>query len=418
MRRAIAPVATLLFGVAILLTGQGLQGTLVPVRATIENFNTVAIGLVGAAYFCGFTYGCVVGGKLLRRVGHVRVFAAMTAAASATPLLVGLFVNVWAWMGLRLIAGFCFAVLYVVIESWLNELSTNENRGTVFSVYVFINLTVLAAGQQMLLLEDPSTLYLFAMVSVLISLAAVPVVLSTSPTPKWPQEVRIDVRRLYRISPAGMLGCIVSGLANGAFWALAPVFTASYSSDVSLAAWFMTAVVLGGAAGQWPLGRLSDRIDRRIVIVLSCGISAAVGLTMWLLAPNLEPYQIALLGAAWGAGAFPLYSLAAAHANDFAEPDDYVMISSGLLLMYGIGAIIGPFIASAAMAISGEGGGLYVYTGVVHLVLAAYIILRILRRAPAPAAKHIAFSEALNYSQTKSQVYEEESSNTEQANET
>ncbi len=414
MRRAIAPVSTLLIGVAILLTGQGLQGTLLPVRATLEHFSTLSIGLIGAAYFCGFTYGCLRGGHLLRRVGHVRVFAAMTAAASASPLLHGLWVNVWVWGFLRLISGFCFAVLYVVIESWLNELSTNENRGKVFSVYVFINLTVMAAGQQMLLLDDPTQLPLFAMISVLVSLAAVPVALSTSPTPKMPKIVRINVKRLYSVSPAGMLGCTASGLANGAFWALAPVFTAGFSSDVSLAAWFMTAVVLGGAAGQWPLGFLSDKIDRRIVIVMSALLSAAVGIVMWLMVDGLQHYQIALLGGAWGAVAFPLYSIAAAHANDYAEPEEYVMISSGLLLMYGIGAIFGPFIASAAMTLLGP-EGLYVYTAAIHILLVSYILLRIMRRPPAPASHHVTFSDALTYSQTKSQVYEEESTEAREA---
>ena len=407
MRRAIAPVSTLLIGVAILLTGQGLQGTLLPVRATLENFSTFAIGLIGAAYFCGFTYGCLRGGELLRRVGHVRVFAAMTAAASASPLLHGLWINVWVWGFLRLVSGFCFAVLYVVIESWLNELSTNENRGKVFSAYVFINLTVLAAGQQMLLLDDPSQLPLFAMVSVLVSLAAVPVVLSTSPTPKFPKTVRLDVRRLYRVSPAGMLGCIAAGMANGAFWALAPVFTAGYSTDISLAAWFMTAVVLGGAAGQWPLGYLSDKVDRRLVIVVSALLSAVVGIVMWWLAAALEPYQIALMGAVWGAAAFPLYSIAAAHANDYADPEEYVMVSSGLLLMYGIGAIFGPFLASGAMTWMGQ-AGLFFYTAIVHIVIAIFIILRIVRRAQSPVSHHVAFGDALNYSQTKSQVCEEE----------
>jgi MFS family permease len=210
-----------------------------------------------------------------------------------------------------------------------------------------------------------------------------------------------------------MLGCTASGLANGAFWALAPVFTAGFSDDISLTAWFMTAVVLGGAAGQWPLGVLSDKIDRRLVIIASALLSAAVGLVMWLMAGSLQNYQIALLGGAWGAVAFPLYSIAAAHANDFAEPEEYVMLSSGLLLMYGIGAIFGPFLASAAMTALGQ-EGLYFYTACIHILLAAYIVLRIMHRPRAPASHHVTFGDALNFSQTKSQVYEEETTEAEQ----
>jgi MFS family permease len=180
MMRAIAPVAALLFGVAILLTGQGLQGVLLPVRASLEGFPTLAVGFIGASYFLGFTLGCWKGSVLLRNVGHVRVFAATTAVASASLLLLGSWVNLWSWGLLRALTGYCFAVLYVVIESWLNERSNDENRGTVFFAYILINMTVLAVGQQMLLLGDPMQLQLFATTSVLVSVAAVPVVLTTS----------------------------------------------------------------------------------------------------------------------------------------------------------------------------------------------------------------------------------------------
>lgn len=405
--RAMAPVATLLIGVAILLTGQGLQGVLLPVRANLENFSALGVGFFGAAYFFGFTLGCWQGGHLVRRVGHVRVFAAMTAAASASPLLHGLWVNVWSWACLRLVSGFCFAVLYVVIESWLNEKSSNENRGSVFAVYIFINMTVMAAGQQMLLLDDPGQMSLFAISSVLVSLAAVPVALSQSPTPALPHVVRVDFRYLYRNSPAGMVGCLASGLANGAFWALAPVFTAAYFADVSFAALFMTAAVLGGAAGQWPLGYLSDKVDRRYVILLVTVVSAAIAVILWLMAADLGIAGISALGALWGAFAFPLYSIAAAHANDYAKPEEYVMVSAGLLLMYGVGAVVGPLAASATMAALG-GGGLYVFSAAVHAVLVAYVTFRTQRRRPAAPERHISLADALASAHTTSQVYEEE----------
>ncbi|MCJ7816210.1 MAG: MFS transporter, partial [Xanthomonadales bacterium] len=168
MKRILLPVAPLLIGVAILLTGQGLQGTLLPVRANMEGFSTLAIGLMGGAYFFGFTLGCLRGSTLLRKVGHIRVFAAMTAAASAAPLLHGLWQEPWLWWLLRFVTGYCFAVLYVVIESWLNEQSTNETRGAVFSAYTLITLTVLAVGQQMLLLYDPAQMSLFAIASAIV----------------------------------------------------------------------------------------------------------------------------------------------------------------------------------------------------------------------------------------------------------
>ncbi|HKX57027.1 MAG TPA: MFS transporter, partial [Xanthomonadales bacterium] len=351
MIRALTPVASLLFGVAILLAGQGLQSTLVPLRANLEDFSTIGIGLMGGAYFLGFTIGCLRGVTLVQKLGHVRVFAAMAAIASAAPLILALFVNIWAWWLLRLVTGFCFAILYVVIESWLNEKSDNENRGLVFSAYTFISLTLMAVGQQLLQFHDPKGLTLFAIASVLVSLAAVPVVMSTSTTPKHSDSIHLDFRRLFEVSRTGAIACLASGMANGAFWSLAPVFTSGVSSEVALAATFMTAAVIGGAAGQWPWGFWSDRTDRRIVMAAVAIIAAAVGLAMGLVYDGLGITSLVLLSAAWGATAFPLYSIAVAHSNDYAEPGEYVMVSSGLLLMYGIGAIIGPFLAGAGMSI-------------------------------------------------------------------
>lgn len=407
MIRALTPVAPLLLGVAILLTGQGLQGTLLPVRAALEGFSTFSIGLMGGAYFLGFTLGCLRGFVLVRRVGHIRVFAAMTALASASPLLHGLVLEVWLWLLLRLISGYCFAVLYVVIESWLNEQATNENRGLVFSAYTLITLTVLAAGQLMLLLYDPREMALFAIASAIVSIAALPVALFVVSSPAQPEtRIKLDIRRLWKVSRVGLLGCLAAGLANGSFWALAPVFVAGYHADISLAAWFMTAAVLGGALGQWPLGRLSDRIDRRWVIA-ACAIAAVlVGLALWLFAA-LSLALMMLLGAAWGAVAFPIYAVSVAHANDNADSNEYVMVSSGLLLMYGIGAIIGPFLAPAVMQLTGP-GGLYLFGALVHITLGAYVLLRIPRHAPAPEEEHLPFSDSLASTQTASVIYEDE----------
>ena len=407
MKHILAPVAALLISVSILLAGQGLQGTLLPVRASLEQFATLAIGIMGAAYFLGFTIGCLRGGELVQRVGHVRVFLAMTALASAAPLLHGLVLNPVAWSLLRALTGFCFAVLYIVIESWLNECSTNENRGAVFSVYVMITLTMLAAGQMMTLLYDPAGLELFLIASVLVSLGAIPVALSVSPSPEQPTEVELDMRRVLRISPAGAIGCLAVGLANGAFWSLAPVFTAGISTNISLAAWFMTSAVIGGALSQWPLGIASDKFGRRRVIIGAAVFGVGIAAGVLLLGNDLEFWTVNLLGAAWGAVAFPLYAISVAHANDYAEPEDYVMVSSGLLLMYGLGAIAGPFIASLLMSYIGA-VGLFGFTAIVHGALAVFVVHRILQRASTPDDKHIAFGDALATAHTASQVYEDE----------
>lgn len=407
VRQALAPVAMLLLGVAILLTGQGMQGTLLPVRASLEMFSTLSIGVIGAAYFFGFTVGCLKGGELVKSVGHVRVFLAMTALASAAPLLHGLVMHPLAWTFLRSLTGFCFAVLYVVIESWLNEQSTNENRGIVFSTYVMITLTVMAGGQMMTLLYDPAGLQLFIIASVLVSLGAVPVALTKSKTPDQPHEVEVDIRRLFKLSPAGTVGCVAVGISNGAFWSLAPVFTAGISGDPALAAWFMSAAVVGGAVAQWPLGILSDRIGRRRTMALSAICGAIIAGAIVFLAADIGFTGIILLAAAWGMFAFPIYAIAVAHANDYADADDYVMVSSGLLLMFGGGAIVGPFLASTVMEAAGP-AGLYLTTALVHVLLALYTLQRVMRRSRTPTEHHTEFGDALATAYTASQVYEEE----------
>ena len=407
MKYALAPVAALLIGVAILMTGAGLQGTLLPVRASIENFSTFSIGLIGAAYFSGFTLGCIKGGELVKSVGHVRVFLAMTALGSASPLMHGMILHPLAWIFLRFLTGFCIAVLFVVIESWLNERSTNEDRGLVFSTYVMITLSVLAAGQMMTLLYAPEGLELFLIASVLVSLGAVPVALSKSTSPEQPTDVEVDLKRLFRISPSGTLGCLAAGTALGAFWSLAPVFVNAYQADVSLAAWFMSAVVVGGALSQWPLGFVSDRLGRRKTLFAASLICALLGVLLVVSAGQVGIVGMSALGVAWGAFAFPLYSISVAHANDYAEASDYVMVSSGLLLMYGGGAILGPFAASAVMSLAGD-AGLFVMASIVHLLLATYVLARIFRRESAPDEQHIAFGDALATTYCASQVYEEE----------
>lgn len=404
---ALAPVAALLISVSILLAGQGLQITLLPTRAALEDFSTISIGLIGAVYFLGFTTGCLKGGELVQRVGHVRVFLAMTALASAAPLVHGLVVDEWIWAVLRFLSGFCFAVLYVVIESWLNEQATTENRGVIFATYVMITLTLMAAGQMMVLLYEPGQLHLFALASVLVSIAAVPIALSSSPTPALPEFAAPDLRKLFRTSPAATMGCLATGLANGAFWSLAPVFTAGVSGDVSLAAWFMTATVIGGSAGQWPLGYLSDRVGRRQVLILTAAVAVAAGSALVLFSNTLTIPFISLLGALWGSMAFPMYSIAVAHANDYAEPTDFVVVSSSLLLVYGIGAISGPFLASTVMTGFGP-SALYLFTTAVHLAFVGYAIIRSRQREATPEAEHIAFGDALAAAATASRIYEEE----------
>jgi MFS family permease len=408
MIRALAPVATLLLSAAILLAGQGLQGTLLPVRAGLEEFSTLQIGSLGAFYFFGFTLGCLRGGDLVRRVGHIRVFLAMSAMASAAPLLHGLVVQPFVWNALRFLTGFCLAALYIVIESWLNERASNENRGIIFSTYSMITLTVMAGGQLMTLLYDPLGLQLFVITSILFSIGAVPIALSTSPTPQQPASTSIDVPGLLSVSPSGTFGCFATGLANGAFWSLTPVFAGSVGDAAKMAAGLMAAAVIGGALAQWPLGLLSDAISRRKVLVGIAFAGALAGIALTVLAGHADPTLVLALIALWGAMAFPLYSVAVAYANDYADPEEFVKVSGGLLFVYGIGAIAGPFIASVFMDWHGK-SALFVFTAIIHVLLIVVVGIRFLMERN-QAEQPVQFGDALSAAQTTSQVYEEEMS--------
>jgi MFS family permease len=395
-----APISALLLSVTLLLMGNGLQGTLLPVRAQLEFFSTFDIGILGASYYLGFAGGCYFGPYVVRRVGHIRAFAAMVSLASAVTLVHAMLLEPALWWPLRALTGFCFAVLFMVIESWLNEKSTNENRGIVFSIYTIINLTVMSVGQMMLTLADPKLFALFAVSSILVSLAALPVALSRAVAPEPIESSEIRIRHLFKSSPVGFVGAVVVGFANGAFWSLAPVFAQSNSSIAGTAgvAIFMSVAVIAGAIGQWPFGWLSDKIDRRFVIVILCVGAAvvAVGMNVFGRGSEYAPYWFSFF---LGMFAFPLYAISAAHMNDSVKTGGFVEASSGLLLLFAAGAVIGPLIASAAMRFIGP-GGLYYFMAAVFTGMALFTLYRTGQSARPVAEERELFVESILVSQT------------------
>jgi MFS family permease len=404
MVRTLAPVGALLFSGALLLMGNGLQGTLLPVRAQLEFYSALELGVLGSAYFLGFVAGCYFGARVLRRVGHIRTFAAMVSLSSTVVLGHALVLSPFIWWPLRAITGFCIAVLFMVIESWLNEKASNENRGMIFSVYSIINLTVMTIGQMMMTLGSPTAFPLFAVASVLMSLAALPVALTKSAAPAPVEVVRIRILHLYRISPVGAVGAIAVGATNGAFWSLAPVFAqSSISLTGTLAvALFMSIAVPSGALGQWPLGRASDKIDRRRVILVSCVGAAIAGVGLMFFARNWD-YGLFILAGLFGFFAFPLYALCIAHMNDHVEPDGFVEASSGLLLLYGGGAVVGPLLASAAMELFGD-SGLFAFSVVIYLALIGFTLYRMSCRAAIAEGEQSDFSDSWRLATTVSTV--------------
>lgn len=368
-------IVTILLCAGLLFAGNGLFQTLLPIRAGQEGYTAAMIGVMGTAYFGGFTIGCFVGPKLISTVGHVRVFAGLTALLTATFLAFPLYVDAWFWGALRVVSGICIAVIYIVVESWLNDASSNANRGRVLSIYIIVTNIVTMIGQLLVNASDTAGSALFLVVAILICLAIVPISLTPTPAPTPIPSARLDLRKLYTISPVGVVGCLASGAAEGAFWSLGPVFAQGRDMITSEIALLMAAFVLGGTLSQWPLGWISDKIDRRIVIsVVSCG-TVISGLAIGFDATASGVPMLAL-AVAHGALMIPIYALCISHANDCVPNAQMVETSSGLILAFSIGATIGP--AAASLFMSGEReGGLFLFIGLVLLLLGLFAIYRL-----------------------------------------
>ena len=374
--RALAPFFALLFSTALLVAGQGLQNALVPLRGEAEGFGAFWVGGLGSSFFLGYAIGCVAAPALVARAGHIRVFAALVGLKSGTIILHPLAIDPAIWVVLRMVTGFCLAGLYIIIESWLNERTDNSNRGLVMSVYVIINFAMLTTGQMLLVTYPLESFALFTLASMLISFAALPLALSRATQPAPLYVVRLNLRRLVSNSPVGVVATFGVGAATGAFWALGGVYAARAGLTTDQAAIFLSVAIVGAAFCQWPAGRLSDKVDRRLVLVGLHVASCLAGLAVLLVAPSsLVPIMLA--GFAIGATVFPAYAVAVAHTYDHAEPDEYVTMASGLLLVFAIGSILGPLSASVLVDAMGP-PGFFAFIALVEGVLALFVIGRLI----------------------------------------
>lgn len=389
MTAVLSSVAALLAGVGLMLCGNGLQAVLVAVRATDAGFGTVVTGLLGSGYYAGFVLGCLLGPHLVRRAGHVRTFAAVAALAAAVALSFPQLVHPAPWIVLRGGTGFCFAVVFMVIESWLNEQATSRTRGTVLSLYTIVTLVAITIGQMLLGVETGNPTTAFTWIAIMICLAVLPIAMTRVAAPPPPEAARLRLGRLVATSPVGAAACLVVGIANAAFWSLGPVFAQRRGFDAAAVALFMSVGVLGGAIGQWPLGRLSDRVDRRWTIVIS-GIGTAAAGTALLAVDWLPEGPVIGLAFLYGAFSLPLYPLALAHTFDQVRAGEFVETSSGLLLIYAVGAVVGPVPASLLMVQLGY-PTLFAFVGAVNLVLVAFTLYRMGQRARAPAESRPGF---------------------------
>ncbi|WJR65631.1 MFS transporter [Neorhizobium sp. CSC1952] len=392
MRRNLLPVLALLCGTLFLFLGNGLQGLLLPVRGSQEGYSNEVLGLLGTTWAAGFVIGCFVAPNVVRRIGHVRAFSGFLSLICLNVLLTGLMVDQNTWLVLRAITGFCTAGTSMIIESWLNERATPESRGTIFSFYISITLFGVVGGQLMVPFGDVATPALFMVCGILYSIAALPTTLSRAASPQPLKRARLDLPALFRNSPISFVGILLIGIANGAYGTLGAVFATRAGLDHGAVAAMVSITIFAGAIMQFPAGRLSDRMDRRHVLAALSAAAALAGLAVFIIRP-LDVYGIVVLVAIYGAAANALYPIAVAHANDFASSEDFVKVSGGLLLLYGIGTIIGPTLGGPVMTWAGP-HALFAVTAMAHILVTAYAIIRSRRRAPVPVEEREAYQTA------------------------
>jgi len=388
--RSMTPtILILLSGLGLLLVGVGLLGTLLGMRATLAQFSNIDIGFIMGGYYAGYIMGTLVVPRVIRNVGHIRSFATFAAVGAATSLAFGLLVHPWVWLVLRMFNGLCVVGLYMVVESWLNEQSDGSARGRIFSLYMMSTLVALGLGQMLLLAGDTMELTLFALAAILISLGVVPVAVTRVHEPRIENEVTARFTELLRATPFGFIGALCAGLVNGAFWGMTPVFGQRLALGDGQIALLMSATIFGGAILQWPIGHISDRLDRRLVLVLTSLCTAVVaGVTALIVIRN---YPGLILSAFLHGGLmFSLYDISVAYAYDHLKPGQALEATRSLLLIYGVGALSGPLLVGFAMELIGP-VGLPVVSATTTGILALFGLYRMSRRSAPPVEEQTEF---------------------------
>ncbi|MRN67185.1 MFS transporter [Brucella sp. 10RB9213] len=377
MAGQLLPIAALLASTFLMLLAGGLASILLPLRGGMEGWSTTTIGWMGTSYSLAFTIGCIFIPHLVRRVGHVRVFSALLTLLSMALLFHALVVNPAAWMIFRGIAGFSLAGSYMIIESWLNERVTNESRGMIFSIYMIITMVGLLLGQYILPFGNAATQTLFIICAIIYASALLPTALSSAQSPNPLTQVSLDLKGLYRRSPAAVVGSFIAGIVAGTWNFLAAIYGEMNGLSTFGIATMLASAMIGGAIFQYPLGRASDFVDRRYMMILAGAIGFTLSFIMVLFHPT-SPYTLYAMMFLFGSVVFPIYSLNVAHANDYADASEFVKISGGLLIVYGVGSVLGPAISGPLMDIIGA-NGFFVTMAIAYCIYGLHAWWRIYR---------------------------------------
>lgn len=379
----------LLLGIMLLMLGNGMQGTLLGIRGSIEHFSTLQMSFVMSAYFLGFLFGSRMAPEMIRRVGHVRVFAALGSMISAVLIMYAVAPNWIAWAAMRVLIGFSFSGVYITAESWLNSASTNETRGQALSLYLIMQMVGIIMAQILLNVGDPSGFILFVIPSILVSLAFTPILLSVSQAPAFEATKPLSFRRLYAASPLGCVGMFLLGGVFSAQFGMASVWGTQAGLSVKEISIFVAFIYVGGLVFQYPIGWFSDRMDRRR-LVLGLSAMGAIMLMLpivWSALIGTVPFPVLVfVGAVGGGISNPLYSLLVAYVNDYLDNSDMAAASAGLIFINGLGAITGPVITGWIMAQIGP-NGFFLFMAVLFAALAGYTAYRMTRRRMTPESQ-------------------------------
>ncbi|MDY0882891.1 MFS transporter [Dongia soli] len=391
MFQALSSVLSLLIGAGILILGNGLIGILLPIRLSIEHISPETTGLIMSAYYAGFMLGSKYGQVVIQRVGHIRTFAAFAALLTATVMVCALIFNPALWAVLRASIGFCMAALYATIESWLNVRSSNENRGQVLSFYMVTNYLASALGQFLVNARETSGVELFCLAALLTSLSLVPVVMTRVAGPEISGIRPLGLKSLYQASPLGVVATFGAGLLTGAFYALAAVYANRIGLSVFQVSLFVAVPVFAGLILQWPIGRLSDRYDRRTVLLAVLVGAATASLVLSILSVSAAALTPLLLASAvLGSCLATIYPIAVAQAFDYIDRAVMVSANSSMLFIWSIGATAGPLIASFVMGQVGP-TGLFFYLTIVAVIIAGFTRYRMSARQALPTSEQSSF---------------------------
>lgn len=399
MNRALAMIP-LFLAASMLLGTNGLLGTLIPIRGTIENFSPFIIGMLGSAYYTGFVMGCLLVPKMVSHVGHIRSFAALAAAAACFVLLTLVYVDGVFWVVMRVGTGMCFAGKFMVLESWLSVVSPKESRARLLSFYRIIDVISVSLGNYVLVILDPADFVIFVFIGIFYVASLIPISAFRQPTPKIPKNIgKLNPLYVFHLSPLAFSGALIAGLTNAVFRALGPVFGQDTGMTTGQIATFINMMILGSVITQFPFGWFADRYDRRVALLVAT-VGAMVGAFLVVQAtPLIQTHLWVIMAGVFMFGAFslPIYTLSLAHANDFADKKDYVKVSATLLLTFSVGGMLGPIISLPFVSIFGS-KGLFVYITTVHCFFLVYGLHRFLEGRVKPKGNKIEYANTMRTS--------------------